>query len=34
MTTLSYYMVKIAHLSDALSEAFQLTANPVEGQSL
>ena len=33
-TTLSYSMVKIAHLNDAFSELFELEASPVEGQSM
>ena len=33
-TTLSYSMVKIAHVDDAFSEIFELEASPVEGQSL
>ena len=33
-TTLSYSMVKIAHLDDAISEMFGLEASPVKGQSL
>jgi len=33
-TTLSYSMVKIAHLDDVFSEMFQLEASPAEGQSL
>ena len=32
-TTLTFSMVKIAHLDDAFSEAFKLEASPVEGQS-
>ena len=34
VTTLSYSMVKIAHLDDAFSEIFELEASPVGGQSL
>jgi len=34
MTTLSYSMVKLARLDDALSEIFELEASQVEGQSL
>ena len=33
-TTLSYSIVKIAHLDDAVSEIFELEASPVGGQSL
>ena len=33
-TTLSYSMVKSARLDDALSEIFELEADPVESQSL
>ena len=33
-TTVSYSMVKIAHLDDAFSECFELEASPVESQSL
>ena len=34
MTALSYSMVKIVHLKDALSEISELDASLVEGQSL
>ena len=34
VTTLNYYMVKIARRDDAFSQIFELEANPVEGQSL
>ena len=33
-TTLSYSMVKIAHLKDAFSEIFELEASPADGQLL
>jgi len=33
-TTLCYSMVKIARLHDAFTDAFELEASPVKGQSL
>ena len=34
VATLSYSMVKVAHLDNAFSEIFELEASQVEGQSL